>query len=302
MSYKLCTPQWDSNMGKKLTVKRFQDPDAALSARRVKKPFWGRWFGWMAAAFLLLVVLAIFVPIPVHEGTGVPKPLITIFPRHLQQVELLVDNKKTYVENEGEVIVHPHDRIRIDNIVTDGIVHWGIKFISENFSGDALTGRGVRLIDFWPLNFFKEPQKIKITVISWGNPIGEIVLVGKLSYLDWIELAEESNNLETKIFYLEQASNLPQRNSILSVKLATLYAKKGDWDEAAKIYEKIAERSDSKDITLALLKAYKKSNQVEKALNTYLTLLHKEPTVQRLSEFLAYLKKQRKPKNIVQLL
>ncbi len=290
-------------MGKKLTVERFRKRDSdTWKTGSKKRPLLRRLLTWGIAIVVLILILSVLFPLPFSHTDAKVRPHITIFPKHLVQTEILVNNKRMFVENRGKLHVYPNDRIRIDKIITDGIIPWGIKLISDGFPAEALTKKSLRLIDFWPLNFFKEPHNIKITFLAWGNPIGEITIVGKLSFQDWLKLAEETENLETRIFYLEQAASAPSRSIFVNLKLARLYEEKGDWENAAKIYEDIASTSDSKEILKKLLDAYIKSNQVDKAIETYLAVLKKEPKVETLSEFFSYLQKHRKPYQIVKIL
>ncbi len=288
-------------MGKKLTVDRYRRGDSDSWKTKGRKRFSLKSIiAWLIVIILLLLAAGIFFPVSTDKGsTG---SFIAIFPRQLVQVELLVNGNRKYVENRGEVHVLPEDKLRIVDITTDGLLPWGIKLISDGFPAETLTKKRIRLIDFWPLNFFKEPHKIKITFLAWGNPIGEFTIVGELGYQDWLKLAEETENIETKIFYLEQASKLPSKSIFVDLKLAKLYSQKGDWGKAAQIYQDIASRSDSKEITGMLLEAYKKSNQVDKALKTYLLLIRKEPKVQILSEFFSYLEKHKKSYQIAKFL
>ena len=289
-------------MGKKLTVDRYRKGEGDTWKSRGKKRSLGRIFIWALVLVSLLLMVGILFPVPSNHGEDGSGSYFAIFPRNLIQAEVLINNKRIYVENRNEIHVYPNDKIRITDVVTDGLIPWGIKLISDGFPAEALLKKKIRLIDFWPLNFFKEPHKIRITFLAWGNPIGEITLVGELGYQDWIKLAEETDNIETKIFYLEQAAKVPQKSILVDLKLAKLYGEKGDWEEAAKIYEKISSVSDSKEIVKKLLESYIKSNQVDRALKTYLILLKKEPKVKNLSEFFSYLQKHKKRYQIVKFL
>ncbi len=284
-----------------MTVERFKTGDSDGLKRSTKKRFrLRRLLTWLFVIVGVVLIISFFLPFP--PGRTSRNHNIAIFPSHLIQVEMLVNGKREYVENRGEISIHPNDKIRIDNVITDGLIPWGIKLISDGFPAQAMTKKRVRLIDFWPLNFFKEPHKIRITFLAWGNPIGEVTIVGELSCQDWLKLASETDNLETKIFYLEQASKSSKKSILLDLKLAKLYGNKGDWAEAAKIYERIASTSDSLEILRKLLNAYIRSNQADEAINTYLAVIRKKPEVKTLSNFFNYLQKHKKTYQIVKYL
>ncbi len=288
-------------MKKKLTVERFRSGESgSLKTGTGKRSIVKRVFAWLFAIVGIVLIFSFFFPFP--PGRGNKTSSVNIFPGHLVQVEVLVNGKREYVENRSEIHVHPGDRIRIDKVITDGLIPWGIKLISDGFPAETATKKRIRLIDFWPLNFFKEPHKIKITFLAWGNPIGEITIVGELGYRDWLKLAAETDNVDSKIFYLEQAAKSAGKSILVDLKLAKLYGDKGDWEEAAKIYEQIAATSDSLEIEKKLLTAYVKSNQVNKALNTYLVIIRKKPELKNLSDLFNYLQKHKKTHQIVRFL
>lgn len=289
-------------MAKKLKVERFREGEPYIGRKEKGRSLGFRIFSWTIGFVVLAAILLLFIPNLDHQGKSGTSPIFAIFPRHLYQVEFLVNQKQSFVKNGGELVIHPYDKIQIKRIITDGWVHWGLKFISESFSDLKIRGKGLRLIDLWPLNYFKEPKEIRIKAFSWGEPIGEITILGELSYSDWMKLAEETDNTDTKIFYLEQAAGLPEKNVLVYLQLADLYQKKGEWKKVAKIYQSIAAYSDSKDITLSLLQSYVKSGQVDNALNVYLKVLKKDPILATLNDFFSYLKKHKEPAQIVAFL
>jgi tetratricopeptide (TPR) repeat protein len=282
-------------MKRRVPVRQIQQQRLAAQRARARERRVVRWLKWSALLVLFAgIVAAVTYGVFFAPYTALRNMLPV--PKRLISVVLVVNEAERTVPDQGTLVVHPTDVVKVSDVRTDGRFNWGLRLHSDQFSANQLLEGRQKIKEFWPHFEYEKPLKVGVEVMAGSRSIGRFHMVVQLRARDWVNKAQEAGSPEKKVEYYERAASLEPENALIMTSLAQLYGEQGRWAEAAATYEKVAASSKTVPMLQKLVEACQKADQIDKALEVYLDLMQvsgadKEPFY----GFISYLNAKRPP-------
>ncbi len=223
-------------------------------------------------------------------------------PHKLQSITLSVNGKATICSMSKICTVTPSDKIQIISVKTDGLTNFGLELYSGMFETEKLLQKPYTFLDLCPQLSFEEPQIVEISALWFGWNLGTIKIKIKWSARHWINQANSTKDLRKKEYFLLKALQEDPNHPIARLKLAEAYFKAGDFNNAAKEYERIIKNGPSKQVLKRLIECYKRQNKRKLAVDTYLRAIELFPEKDFVQSFISYLKKYFSPRDTKKIL